>query len=166
MRNAKGVIDWTGIGLLAVGLAALQYVLEEGQQNDWFEDALILRLSLLAAILLSIFVWWQLTPRNKHPVVDFHVLRNKTLAATLVLFVALGFGLYGGVFIFPLFTQSILRFTPTETGLALLPGGVATAIAAIMCGRLLGGAKPKIDPRVLIYVGELIFGWSMWIWLT
>ena len=57
-------------------------------------------------------VWWELTPRNKHPVVNFRVLRNRQLAASIFLFVALGFGLYGGVFIFPLFTQSMLRFTP------------------------------------------------------
>src|SRR5882724_9872245 len=95
----KGDIDWAGIGLLAVGLASLQYVLEEGQQNDWFQDALIVRLTITAAICLSIFMWWQLTPRNKHPIVDFHVLQNKTFAAAMALFVALGFGLYGGIFI-------------------------------------------------------------------
>jgi DHA2 family multidrug resistance protein len=160
-RN-KGAVDWAGIGLLAVGLASLQYVLEEGQQNNWFEDALIVRLSLIALVCLSIFMWWQLTPKNKNPVVDFHVLKNKSLAAALVLFVALGFGLYGGVFIYPLFTQSILRFTPTETGLALLPGGIATAVAAIACGRMLNGPKPLVDPRVLIYLGVAIFSVSMW----
>ena len=58
---------------------------------------------------------------------NFRVLKNRELAASIFLFVALGFGLYGGVFIFPLFTQSLLHFTPTETGLALMPGGLATA---------------------------------------
>jgi DHA2 family multidrug resistance protein len=158
----KGEVDWTGIGLLAVGLGSLQYVLEEGQANDWLQDPTIVKLSIVATICLSIFMWWQLTPKNKHPVVDFHVLKNKSLAAALALFVALGFGLYGGVFIFPLFTQSILRFTPTETGLALLPGGIATAVAAIVCGRILNGPKPLLDPRVLIYIGVAIFAVSMW----
>lgn len=160
-RN-RNSIDWAGIGLLAAGLGSLQYVLEEGQQDDWFQDATIQRLSVIAAVCLGVFVWWQLTPRNKHPVVDFHVLKNRSLAASIALFVALGFGLYGGIFIFPLFTQSILRFTPTETGLALMPGGIATAVAAIVCGRMLNGAKPLVDPRVLIYIGVAIFGVSMW----
>ncbi len=155
-------VDWLGIGLLAVGLASLQYVLEEGQSNDWFADALILKLAILSAVCLATMLWWQLTPRNKHPVVDFRVLKNRELAASIFLFVALGFGLYGGVFIFPLFTQNILLFTPTETGLALLPGGLATAVSAIICGRLLNGARPLVDPRVLIYIGVCLFCWSMW----
>ena len=107
-------------------------------------------------------VWWELTPRNRHPIVNFRVLRNRQLAASIFLFVALGFGLYGGVFIFPLFTQSLLRFTPTETGLALLPGGLATAVTALICGRLLNGPRPLVDPRVLIALGVAIFVVSMW----
>jgi DHA2 family multidrug resistance protein len=84
------------------------------------------------------------------------------LAASIFLFVALGFGLYGGVFIFPLFTQTILGFTPTETGLTLMPGGIATGITALICGRLLNGARPLVDPRVLIYIGIALFVVSMW----
>jgi DHA2 family multidrug resistance protein len=160
-RRAGG-IDWAGIGLLAVGLACLQYVLEEGQQNSWFEDAMITRLSVVAAVTLAAMLYWELSPRNKHPVVDFKVLKNKQLSSALFLFVALGFGLYGGIYIFPLFTQIILGFTPTKTGLALLPGGLATAVSAIVCGRLLNGAKPLVDPRVLIYIGVSLFLWSMW----
>ena len=58
---------------------------------------------------------------KRNPVVNFRVLKNRELASSIFLFVSLGFGLYGGVFIFPLFTETILHFTPTETGLALLP---------------------------------------------
>jgi DHA2 family multidrug resistance protein len=107
-------------------------------------------------------VWWELTPRNKHPIINFHVLRNRELAASIFLFVALGFGLYGGVFIFPLFTQNLLHFTPTETGLALMPGGIATAVTALICGRMLNGARPLVDARVLIAIGVAIFVVSMW----
>lgn len=157
-----GKVDWLGIGLLAVGLGALQYLLEEGEQKDWFQDPLIVKLAIVAVVCLSILVWWQLSPKNKQPVVDFHVLKNRTLAASIFLFVALGFGLYGGVYLYPLFTQTILRFTPTMTGLALMPGGLATAFSAIMTGRLLGGKKPLLDPRILIYLGVAIFAYSMW----
>jgi DHA2 family multidrug resistance protein len=76
--------------------------------------------------------------------------------------VALGFGLYGGIFIFPLFTQGVLHFTPTETGLALMPGGIATAVTALVCGLLLNGARPMVDPRVLIAIGVGLFLVSMW----
>jgi DHA2 family multidrug resistance protein len=95
-------------------------------------------------------------------VVDFRVLHNRTLAASIFLFISLGFGLYGGVFLFPMFAQGILRFTPTETGLAMLPGGIATGCSALICGKLLNGKKPLVDARVLIALGVTLFAVSMW----
>lgn len=162
-KAQRGAVDWWGIGLLTVGVGGLQYVLEEGNKRDWFEDALIVRLAILSITSLSIMLWWELNPRNKNPVVDFHVLKNRTLASSLFLFIALGFGLYGGVFLFPLFAQGILNFTPTETGLVMMPGGIATGFSALVCGALLNGAKPKADPRVLIGGGVILFAISMWI---
>jgi len=154
-------IDFFGIGLLTVGLGCLQFVLEEGQQDDWFQSNLILRLSFVSAVCLIILVWWQLSPKNSAPVIDFRVLRNRQLTACCCLFIALGFGLYGGTYLFPLFTQEVLGFTATETGLALLPGGIATAVAAIVCGRLLNGPR-AIDPRIVIFTGLALFVGSMW----
>jgi MFS transporter, DHA2 family, multidrug resistance protein len=162
MRRKPEGIDWIGISLLTIGLGSLQYVLEEGKRYDWFESSTITRLAVISGICLLTMVWWELTPRNPHPVVNFRVLKNRQLAGSIVLFIALGFGLYGGVFIFPLFTQTILNFTPTETGLALLPGGLATAVAAVTCGRLLTGARPLVDGRVLIAIGVAIFLVAMW----
>lgn len=158
-----GDTDWWGIALLTVGVGGFQYVLEEGNKHDWFEDAMITRLAIIAVTALTALVWWELNPRNKHPVVDFHVLKNRTLSSSLFLFVALGFGLYGGVFLFPLFAQGILNFTPTETGIVMMPGGIATGFSALICGALLNGAKPKADPRVLIAGGVILFAISMWI---
>ena len=162
MRRPTGAVDWPGIALLTIGLAALQYVLEEGNSEDWFASPTIVRLAAVAAVSLGTMLWWELTPRNRHPVVNFRVLHNRELAASIFLFVALGFALYGGVFIFPLFTQSILRFTPTETGLALMPGGLATACTALVCGVLLNGPRPKADARVLIALGVCLLLWAMW----
>jgi MFS transporter, DHA2 family, multidrug resistance protein len=157
-----GPVDFLGIGLLAVGLASLQYVLEQGEENDWFNDATITRLAILSGVCLAVMLWWELSPRNKAPVVDFRVLKNKELSAGLFLFISLGFGLYGGVYLFPLFAQNQLGFTPTTTGLALMPGGIGTAISALICGRILNGPKPLIDPRILIFTGVGIFVMSMW----
>ncbi len=80
-----GPIDIPGIVLLTLGLGSLQYVLEEGQRDDWFDSALIVRLSLLAFVALSAMFAWELSPRNKAPIVDFHVLKNRDLAAGLIL---------------------------------------------------------------------------------
>ncbi|HET7221019.1 MAG TPA: MFS transporter, partial [Vicinamibacterales bacterium] len=84
------------------------------------------------------------------------------LVASIILFVVLGFGLYGGVLIFPLFTQTILGFSPTQTGLAMMPGGIATAVMALVCGRLLNGARPLVDTRVLILCGMALMLLAMW----
>ena len=161
-KRRTGGVDWFGITLLTVGLGALQYVLEEGNADDWFNDPWILRFSIVAGVCLVSMVSWELSRRNPHPVVNFRVLKNRELAASIFLFVALGFGLYGGVFIFPLFTQNLLHFTPTETGLALMPGGLATAASALICGRLLTGARPLVDPRILIAIGVAVFLVAMW----
>ncbi|NUO37332.1 MAG: DHA2 family efflux MFS transporter permease subunit [Gemmatimonadaceae bacterium] len=158
----RNPVDWIGIGLLTAGVGGLQYVLEEGNAKDWFDDMLILRLAILSGICLIGMVWWELSKRNKHPVVNFRVLHNRTLSASIFLFVSLGFGLYGGVFLFPMFAQGILHFTPTETGLAMLPGGLATGASALVCGFLLNGKKPLADPRVLIAMGIALFAVSMW----
>lgn len=162
-QNKTGTIDYIGIVLLTLGLGSLQYVLEEGERNDWFDSVAIQRLTILAVVALVGMVYWELSPRNPHPIVDFRVLKNKSFSAGLVLFLALGFGLYGGIFIFPLFTQNVLGFSPTATGLVLLPGGLATAASAMICGRLLSSPKKVVDPRVLILFGVCLFTWSMWI---
>ena len=161
-QNKTGSIDYIGIVLLTLGLGSLQYVLEEGERDDWFDSVAIQRLSVLAVVTLVSMVYWELSPRNPHPIVDFRVLKNKSFSAGLVLFLALGFGLYGGIFIFPLFTQNVLGFSPTATGLVLLPGGLATAASAMICGRLLASPKKIVDPRMLILFGVCIFTWSMW----
>jgi len=156
-------VDWLGIALLIVGIGSLQYVLEEGNRSDWFNDPFIVRLSIVSAVCLITMVWWELSSRNEHPVINFRVLHNRDLSASIFLFVVLGFGLYGGTFLFPLFTQGILGFTPTETGLTMLPGGLATAVMAVVCGRLLMGKKPLVDARILIILGVISFSIAMWI---
>ncbi|HEX3927284.1 MAG TPA: DHA2 family efflux MFS transporter permease subunit [Gemmatimonadales bacterium] len=161
-KRFSGEVDWFGIGLLIVGIGALQYVLEEGNTKDWFGDKLIVELAIVSAVSLLTLIWWQLSSLNKHPVINLRVLKNRDLAGSIFLFVVLGFGLYGGTFLFPLFTQGVLGFTPTETGLAMMPGGLATGAMALVCGLLLNGAKPKGDARVMILAGMGLVLLSMW----
>jgi DHA2 family multidrug resistance protein len=161
-RRKGGEVDWLGIILLTAGVGSLQYVLEEGNSKDWFSNAWILRLAIISAVSLIGMLIWELSPRNRNPVVQLRVLHNRDLAACLFLFIALGFALYGGTFMFPLFTQTILRYTPTKTGMSLMPGGLATAATALLCGRLLTGKKPLADARVLIGIGVVLIVTAMW----
>ena len=160
--SKSGRVDWLGIGLLAVGLGAMQYVLEEGERNDWFQDSLISTLAVISAVCLVTLVWWQLSRRNRAPVIDFRVLQNPTLSVALVLFVVLGFGIYGGTYLFPLLAQTVLGFTSMQTGLALLPGGIATGVSILLCGAILNRPKPIVDIRWIIVSGTLVTMVSMW----
>jgi DHA2 family multidrug resistance protein len=117
---------------------------------------------MLAAATLGAFVFWELSPRNTAPVVNLRVLKHNDLSTGALLLLVGGFGIYGGVFIFPLFAQGILGFTPTDTGLLFLPGGIATIIGTIICGRLMNGAKPLVRPGVLVLCGMVIFAISEW----
>jgi MFS transporter, DHA2 family, multidrug resistance protein len=161
-RRKQGDVDWLGIALLAVGVGSLQYVLEQGNSKDWFADARITQLTVISVVSLVAMLVWELSPRNRHPVVELRVLKNRELAVCLFLFIALGFALYGGTFMFPLFTQTILNFTPTKTGMSLMPGGLATAATALLCGRLLSGPRPWVDARALIGVGVMLIILAMW----
>ena len=160
--SKSGTVDWFGIGLLAVGLGAMQYVLEEGERNDWFQSSFISSLAIISVISLITLVWWQLSRRNPAPVINFRVLHNRTLSVSLFLFVVLGFGIYGGTYLFPLLSQTVLGFTSMQTGLALLPGGIATGVSIIFCGAILNRPKPLVDIRWIIVFGTLVTMVSMW----
>ena len=156
-------VDWPGIGLLALGLGTMQYVLEEGERNDWFQDSLITTLTVISVVSLVTLVWWQFSRRNPAPVIDFRVLNNRTLSTSLFLFVVLGFGIYGGTYLFPLLAQNVLGFTSMQTGLALLPGGIATGVSILVCGALLNRPKPLFDTRWVIVFGTVVTVVSMWL---
>ena len=158
-NTSAGSVDWAGIGLLAVGLGSLQYVLQEGQLNDWFGSPLITRLALLAGVTLTSFVAWELWPGNTRPAVNLRVLADRNLLGGSLLGAAMGFGLVGGLFIFPLFVQGILGFTATETGIVLFPAGLAILFGIGVCGTLI---QKGVDPRLLIAFGIGIFILANW----
>ena len=89
-------VDQFGILLLAVGIGSLQYVLERGEADDWFDDSLIRWLSIITAISLPLFVWWELRG-TKAPVVDLRVLKNRNLVVGSILVVVVGYGLFTSV---------------------------------------------------------------------
>jgi DHA2 family multidrug resistance protein len=154
--NVKGsVVDWWGILWLTLGLGTFQMVLEQGQQEDWFGSSFIRWSTMISVASLILFVRRELTTR--HPAVDLRVLRHKALMAGSLYSIVLGFGLYGAVFIIPVFAQSQLHFTATKTGLLLMPGALASAVVMILFGKFL----KDFDQRLLITAGALILCLSM-----
>ena len=122
--RSKISIDQLGILLLAVGVGSLQYVLERGEADDWFDDHTILILTIAAAISIPMFIWWEL--KTKNPVVDLRVLKNRNLAIGSILVFIIGYGLFTSIMLFPLFVQRIIGYTATKTGNLLIPGGLIT----------------------------------------
>ena len=146
----SGKVDWMGILYLALGLGALQTVLEQGQQDDWFSSGFIQGMALTSVVGLTLFVWQEL--RIAHPAVDLRVLRYRSLTAGSIISLVVGMGLYGTIFAIPVFTQTVLQFTATKTGLLLVPGALASAIATFALAPL----SKRFSPRIIIATGCLI----------
>ncbi len=156
-RARRGVpVDWPGIALLVVGIGALQTLLERGHRLDWFESGEIRVLALAAALGLVGLVVREL--RTEHPVVDFRVLRHRDLAVGCALGVLIGLGLYGSVFLFPLYTQSLLGWTAWDSGLAILPSSLTTAVMMAFVGRLVW----RVGPRLLFVTGMGVMMVALW----
>jgi DHA2 family multidrug resistance protein len=153
----KGGIDWIGLGLLTTGLASLQFVLEQGERDDWFQSRAIVLLTLISAASLTLFVVKSL--RDRHPIVNLRVFQFRSFSVGSFLGIIMGFGLFGTALILPLFFESILGMTAFDTGMALLPGAIATAISMLIIGRILN----YIDGRWSIVFGTLLFAWSTWL---
>lgn len=145
-------IDWAGIALLILGIGSLQIVLERGESEDWFSARYILVLTGVAIVALIGFIWRELAA--EHPVVDLRVLKDRSLAMGTVFTFILGFGLYASVFVFPVFAQNLLGFTAMQTGLILLPGSLATALAMPLVGKLM---QRRVPPQLMNAIGFLCF---------
>ena len=156
VAGAKRSADLWGILFLAIGLGSLQAVLERGESEDWFEAPYIVALSVLSVIGIGLFIWWQKSARNQFPAVNLDVLKNRNLWAGTVCAFALGFGLYGSVFVFPQFMQNVQSHTAEQTGVMLIPSGIMAMLMMPIVGRL-GG---KIDLRLFIAVGMAVFASS------
>lgn len=155
----KKQIDWAGILLLAVGIGALQIVLERGQTDDWFAAGYIIFLTVLATLSLIAFVLWELHTPN--PVVNLRILRSRELSIAAVLTFITGMGMYTSIYLTPVVAQRLLNFTPTQTGLLLLPGSIIAVLALIITGKLL---QKGVSPALIILFGFLsfiYFNWSM-----
>lgn len=151
-------IDWFGIAFLAIAVGSLQYVLERGQDEDWFNSASIIFFTVTAVFGAFFFIWRELTFRN--PVVELRVLKNGNLRVGTILSFILGFGLYGSTFIIPLYTQSTLGWTATQAGMLMIPSALTTAFMMPIIGQLL---QRGVKQKYLTSLGMLLFFiYSLW----
>jgi DHA2 family multidrug resistance protein len=152
LRKARTRVDVVGIGLLVLGIGALQFVLDKGQQEDWFDSRMIVTLTTLALAALVGFVIH--ASLKKDPVLDLRVLKDRTYATGVALMTILGFVLFGSLVMLPLFLQTVLGYSSYDAGIAMAPRGFGAFLAMPLVGYLIG----KLDPRKMVIGGLAIAG--------
>ncbi len=156
IRRASQKIDYWGIGMLAVGIAALQIVLDKGQEKDWFGTHWITVLTVISAVVLLAFLIYEL--HVKDPVVNLRVFTNRTYSTGVFLMALLGVGLYGTTVLIPLVLQTLLGYPALQAGFAMAPRGLGSFIGMPVVGFLMA----KLDPRKMLTVGMLVCGITLW----
>jgi DHA2 family multidrug resistance protein len=144
-------VDAIGLGLMSLGIASFQVMLDKGQEEDWFASRFITILAVTAAVTLCVFVVRQW--RAREPLVDFRLFKMRTYAAGVGVATVLGFVLYGSLVLIPLFMQNLLGFSADTAGFWSSPRGVGTAVMMPLTGYLLGR---RWDPRLMLTVGLTI----------
>jgi DHA2 family multidrug resistance protein len=145
-------VDWLGIALLIIAVGSLQFILEKGQEEDWFNSSLITALSVICFFGFYFFIWRELV--YKHPVVELGVLKNRNLSVGSILSFVLGFGLFGSTFIIPLYTQTIMGWTALQAGMLMIPSTLFTAVMMPFVGKMM---ERGVSFRLLISTGMVIF---------
>lgn len=153
-RTGWGRIDYIGFGLMALGLATLQVMLDRGQEDDWFAAVWVRWFALITAVSLIAFIIREL--RTREPIVDLRILRNRNFAVGTLLITVLGMVLYSMVAMLPLFLQILLGYSALLSGLALTPRGLGALLMNIAAGRVIS----FVDGRILIGLGFALVGWS------
>jgi DHA2 family multidrug resistance protein len=152
--------DWAGIATMAIGLAALQTVLEEGNKDDWFGSPFIVRLAVIAAVALTLFVVIELTA--KKPLLNLRILFRRNFGFGVLANFLLGVALYGSVYILPVYLSRIQGYNSEQIGMVLAWTGLPQLVLIPLVPRLM----KRIDPRIVIGVGFALFAVSNFMNIT
>ncbi len=147
IRRTSSRVDYWGIGMLALGIGALQIVLDKGQEADWFSSHWITALAVAAAAALVAFIIREL--RTDHPVVHLRVLKVRTYSTGVFLMTVVGFVLYGSLVLLPILLQTLLGYPALQAGIAMFPRGLGSFLGMPLVGAMVS----RFDPRKLLAVG-------------
>lgn len=151
---SKG-IDWWGLGLMTVFLLSMQYVLEEGNSEGWFEDDLILWLAVTAVLTGVVFIWRQLT--YWQPIVSLKPFRDRNFSLGIVMTFISGASLFGGTFLLPIFLGQIRQFSSSDVGTVMLVSGLTMFLSAPLAGRVVR----MVDARISMVFGFALCAWGI-----
>lgn len=151
-------LDWFGFVMLSLAIGLGQYVLDRGNQADWFNANEIRITAIVALVSLVGFVIHSLHPQSSN-VFDVRIFKDRNFTVSCLLLALFGLGLFGGTVLMPLMLENLLNYPVTTTGLVMAPRGIASMVSMILVGRLLGRAQP----RILIMCGILISAAGYWL---
>jgi DHA2 family multidrug resistance protein len=146
--------DWPGIITMAIGLSALQTVLEEGNKDDWFGSPFIVKLAVIAAVALTAFLWIELTA--KKPLLNLRLLFRRNFGFGILANFLLGVALYGSVYILPVYLSRIQGYNSEQIGMVLAWTGLPQLLLIPLVPRLM----QRFDPRLIIGIGFTLFAAS------
>ena len=159
IRRASERIDYWGLCLMIFGIGALQIVLDQGQQEDWFASQWITIMFAVAAAALVVFIIHEI--RARAPVINLRVFKEPTYTTGVLLMTLTGFVLYGSMVIFPILLQTILQYPPLQAGIAMVPRGLGMLFIMPIVGILIA----RIDSRLLLASGFCIGGLTL-LWFS
>jgi MFS transporter, DHA2 family, multidrug resistance protein len=159
IKRSTSKIDTWGIGLLAVGVGALQIALDKGQQEDWFNSNWIITLSIITVVGFTAFIIRELT--TEHPVVNLGILRDRNFSMGVFLITVVGFVLYASLVLLPIFLQTLLGYPALQAGIAMAPRGFGSFLAMPLVGILVA----RTDPRKLLTAGLAMAAFTLY-WLS
>jgi DHA2 family multidrug resistance protein len=146
--------DWTGILTMAIGLSALQSVLEEGNKDDWFSSPFIVRLAVIAVVSLSLFVWIELTIEK--PLIRLRLLKGRNFGFGTIALTMLGFALFGSVYILPAYLGQAQGYNAEQIGAVLAWTGLPQLLLIPLVPKLM----QRFDTRTIAFIGLSIFAYS------
>jgi DHA2 family multidrug resistance protein len=157
-------LDFIGFGLLAVGFGSLEFILDKGQEDDWFGSRLITTFIVLCVLSLITLVIWELVQirRKKRPILDLTLFKQRNFAVSFVLMGVLGIVLFGTTVMIPQFAQTLLGYTAEQAGLVISPGGLMVMLMMPVVGLLVS----RVDPRWMIVYGFAVSSMALFTMLN
>jgi len=150
-------IDWVHLASMATFLAGLEYVLEEGPRNDWFDDLWIAGAAWVALVAFALFVERSL--RSSSPIVKLTPFRSPTFAFACIFNLVIGFGIYAGTYLVPLYLGRVRGYNASDIGTTVFIAGVIQFLGVPIAA----GLSQRIDPRIMITAGLSLFAAGLWL---
>lgn len=152
----KVQIDWTGLIFMAIGIGALQFVLDQGESKDWLSSRMI-QVAAIAAVLGGIAFLLRAMRLKSESIVDLRLFADRNFAAGNAIIAGFAVSTFGGIAILPLFVQGLLGYPVLDAGYLFIPRGLAAGLSMVLTGAVLVN---RFDPRVLAAVGLILTAWS------